>query len=209
MSVVKVCGITRLADARHAAAAGATALGFVFWRESPRYIEPAQAADIIADLPADVAPVGVFVNARADEIRDTVAAAGLAVVQLHGDETPAVAAGLAPTIWRATAADASAADLDAWPSGTVFVVDTADRVRRGGTGRLVDWARARSVAASRSVVLAGGLTPENVADAIEAVRPFGVDVSSGVEQAPGLKDPDKVARFVANARRAFGESARG
>ena len=209
MNVVKICGITRLADAHHAVAEGATALGFVFWRESPRYVEPELAAQIVATLPAGVTPVGVFVNASTDTIRQTAEAAGLGVVQLHGDETPAVAEVLEPRVWRAVPVDTPAADLDAWPKGTVFLLDAKDPVRRGGTGRLVDWQLARALAMARPIVLAGGLTPDNVGEAIGAVRPFGVDVSSGVEQAPGLKDPDKVARFIANARRAFDESGRG
>jgi phosphoribosylanthranilate isomerase len=200
---VKVCGITRLEDAMHAVESGATALGFVFWSGSPRRIEPARAASIVAALGSGIATVGVFVNESIDGIRRAAAAAGVSHVQLHGDEPPAYADALAWPILRAVTLDGAASASEAWPSGTTLLVDAADPVRRGGTGVTVDWPRAAALARTRRLVLAGGLTPHNVADAIAAVRPFGVDVSSGVEQQAGIKDPAKVARFVASAREAF------
>lgn len=202
---VKVCGITRAGDAAHAVAQGASALGFVFWPRSPRYVTPAAAAAIIAGLPPAVLPVGVFVNETVDGIRAIVAATGIGAVQLHGDEPAAYAAQLGRPLLRSVAlgAAAPAGAADAWPLDAWLLVDAHDPVRRGGTGDRADWARAALLAAHRRVVLAGGLTPDNVAAAVSAVRPFGVDVSSGVEASPGIKDPEKVARFVAHARAAL------
>ena len=204
MTFVKVCGITQLDDARHAAEAGATALGFVFWPQSPRYIEPERAAAIVAAVPG-VETVGVFVDAPLEDVRRTIDCAGVSTVQLHGGETAALAAGLDRPILRAMTVTASDQEYDSWPHATIFLLDAIDPVTRGGSGQRVDWAAAAGIAARRRVVLAGGLTPENVADAIAAVRPYGVDVSSGVERAPGVKDPDKVTRFVSRARSAFAE----
>ena len=200
---LKICGITQLSDALHAVEHGAGALGFVFWPRSPRYVRPEHAADIIAALPAGVDAVGVFVNEAVDGIRAVVAQTGINTVQLHGDETPAYAEALGWPVLRAVALEQIEAASSVWPPETTFLMDAVDPVRRGGTGSTVDWTRAAAAARSRRVVLAGGLTPENVADAIATVRPCGVDVSSGVEDAPGVKDPDKVARFLARARSAF------
>jgi phosphoribosylanthranilate isomerase len=203
--VVKVCGMTRREDAVWAAEQGATALGFVCWPASPRYVPPERIAEIGAALPPDVERVGVFVNAPAGEIRTIVSAAQLTVVQLHGDEAPELAARIESPVWRAVTLSTPDETYQRWPDGTVFVLDAADPVRRGGTGRTVDWTAAGVLARRRPLVLAGGLTPETVAAAIATVRPIGVDVSSGVERAPGIKDHDKVARFVATARSALGQ----
>jgi len=200
---IKVCGITRVGDALHAIEQGATALGFVFWSKSPRAVGLERAAEIIAELPSHVMAVGVFVNEPVDGIRAVAERARLTAVQLHGDETPAFAAALEWPIIRAV----SVGDIDRasqeWAADTALLVDNVDPVRRGGTGSAVDWARAAGVAKTRRVVRAGGLTPENVASAIRAVHPFGVDVSSGVESAAGVKDFDKVTQFISNARLAF------
>jgi phosphoribosylanthranilate isomerase len=202
--IAKVCGITRLTDALHAVQHGATALGFVFWPHSPRYIEPRRAAEIIAELPDTVTTVGVFVNQPVDEIRHVAATTGITAIQLHGDEPCAYAEALGWPVWRAVLLkDADEEKLADWPSSTTFLLDAHDPVRRGGTGQTIDWTAAARVASQRRVVLAGGLTADNVQDAIVSVRPFGVDVSSGVEEAPGVKDLDKVARFLENARAAF------
>lgn len=200
----KVCGIRRLEDGLHAAAQGATALGFVFWPGSPRAIAVEEAARIIAALPAGVATVGVFVNESAHEIARIVAATGLSAVQLHGEEPPTFGAAVPVPVYRSLTLLNADATTRAWPEGTTFVLDAADPARRGGTGQVIDWDQAALVARRDRVVLAGGLTPLTVAEAIERVRPFGVDVSSGVESAPGIKDADKVSLFLANARRAFG-----
>jgi phosphoribosylanthranilate isomerase len=202
---VKVCGITRLTDALHAVQQGATALGFVFWPHSPRFVTPERAAEIIAELPSTIVSVGVFVNEPIDSIREIAARTGITTVQLHGDEPPGYAEALGWPVLRSVTVDEASDACRSWPAETVFLVDSIDPVRRGGTGGRVNWARAATVARDWRVVLAGGLTPENVRHAIATVRPYGVDVSSGVEQSPGVKDFAKVARFVANARSAFEE----
>ena len=202
---IKVCGITRVSDALHAVERGATALGFVLWPKSPRAVTVDRAAEIIAVLPSHVMSVGVFVNETVDSIRAAADHARLTAVQLHGDEPPAYADALDWPVIRAVKVDEIDLAADAWSADTALLVDNIDPVRRGGTGGAVDWSRAKDVAKTRRVVLAGGLTPENVATAIRAVHPFGVDVSSGVESAPGVKDLDKVTQFISNARLAFEE----
>jgi phosphoribosylanthranilate isomerase len=203
---LKVCGITRSADAIHAIEHGATALGFVFWAPSPRHVSTEQAAKIIQQLPDDVMPVGLFVDESIERIEEITAGTGIRAVQLHGDETPAYAASLSVPLLRAMTVDEGEAHGEDWPADTVLLLDAVDPVRRGGTGIAIDWDRAAALARRRRVVLAGGLTPFNVAQAIAAVRPYGVDVSSGVEATPGVKDSEKVARFLAEARRAFEQS---
>ena len=206
---VKVCGITRLTDALHAVEQGATAIGFVLWPRSPRAVTVECAADIVAALPSHVMRVGVFVNEPLESIRGIAERTRLTAVQLHGDEPPAYAEALDWPVLRAV----SVAELDqvceAWPPETALLVDNIDPVRRGGTGAVIDWSQAAAIALKRRIVLAGGLTPDNVASAIRAVRPFGVDVSSGVEASPGVKDFDKVTQFIANAREAFEETGTG
>jgi phosphoribosylanthranilate isomerase len=201
--ILKICGITRLVDALHAAREGATALGFVFWPDSPRRISPEQAREIIAVLPSEVTPVGVFVNEPPDGVRDVVSTTGIKAVQLHGDEVAHDFDFLECPILRSVTLEEMSERSRRWPAGTTWLLDAADRVRRGGTGVPIDWSRAYAVARHNKVVLAGGLTPSNVEEAIRTVQPFGVDVSSGVESSPGIKDVEKVASFVTNARRAF------
>jgi phosphoribosylanthranilate isomerase len=200
---IKVCGITRAADGLHAVQQGATAIGFVFWPRSPRAVRPEHAATIVDELPSSVTKVGVFVNESIDRIRAIAEQVGLTAVQLHGNEPPAYAEALDWPVIRAVSVDAIDAVCDAWGPETVLLVDNIDPDTRGGTGMVVDWKPAAIVATQRRVVLAGGLTPENVSSAIHTVHPFGVDVSSGVESAAGVKDMEKVTRFVTNARRAF------
>jgi phosphoribosylanthranilate isomerase len=184
--LVKICGITCADDATAAVECGAAALGFVFWPGSPRYIDPYRARVIAATLPPFVTPVGVFVNQPADYVSRVVSLVRLGAVQLHGDETAAYAAGIpTPAIKAVTVADPQ---LSVWPSRTLLLVDVHDPEKRGGTGRTVDWSAAAGIAAQRPILLAGGLTPDNVAEAVAGVRPFGIDVSSGVERSPGVKD---------------------
>ena len=201
--ILKICGITRLVDALHAVREGATALGFVFWPDSPRRISPEQAREIIAVLPNEVTPVGVFVNEPPDGVRDVVSTTGIKAVQLHGDEVAHDFDFLECPILRSVTLEEMSERSRQWPAGTTWLLDAADRVRRGGTGVPIDWSRAYADARHTKVVLAGGLTPSNVEEAIRTVQPFGVDVSSGVESSPGIKDVEKVASFVTNARRAF------
>jgi phosphoribosylanthranilate isomerase len=201
--IAKVCGMTRVSDALHAVEHGATALGFVFWPRSPRFVDPFRAAAIINELPSTVTAIGVFVNQPIDDIQRIVVTSGVTAVQLHGDEPPAYAGALGWPVWRAVALQNANDTLASWPATTTILLDAHDAIRRGGTGRTIDWHAAAQVAATRRVVLAGGLTPDNVQAAIETVRPEGVDVSSGVEDAPGVKNPDKVARFLERARTAL------
>jgi phosphoribosylanthranilate isomerase len=181
---VKICGITRLDDAEAAVQAGANAIGFVFWPKSPRFIDPYRARAIAARLPPFVTPVGLFVNQPADYVNAVASLVRLGAVQLHGDETPEVAAWIVAPVIRALPIEKA----DAWPEGTTLLLDAHDPVQRGGTGRPIDWTAAAAIASRRRVLLAGGLTPENVGEAIARVRPFGIDVSSGVERVPGVKD---------------------
>ena len=201
--ILKICGMTRVSDALHAVREGATAIGFVFWKGSPRYVEPDVAGEIAAALPSTVTTVGVFVDESVEGIRETVRMAGVRMVQLHGEEPVSYADRLGQPVMRAVTLDNAIAIEQTWPKGTTLLLDSTDPARQGSGRAVVDWARAMDIARDRRVVLAGGLTPDNVAEAIMTVRPIGVDVSSGVESAPGVKDLDKVARFVANARAAF------
>jgi phosphoribosylanthranilate isomerase len=201
--ILKVCGMTRLVDALHALQQGATALGFVFWPTSPRAISPQDAREIIAALPPGTTSVGVFVNEPPEQVREVVAVSGVTAVQLHGDEDPARFDFLECPLLRSVTLDDLAETSRGWPKETTWLLDASDRVRRGGTGMPIDWDRAAVVARHHKVVLAGGLTPSNVEAAIRTVRPFGVDVSSGVEASPGIKDFQKVSTFLANARQAF------
>jgi phosphoribosylanthranilate isomerase len=184
--IVKICGITRPEDAEAAVAAGAGAIGFVFWPQSPRFVDPYRARRIAAALPPFVTAVGVFVNQPLAYVNGVASLVRLGVVQLHGDETPEFAATVSRPVMKAISPGRGDARL--WPSPVRLLLDVHDPVARGGTGRTIDWTAAADLAAQRDIVLAGGLTPDNVADAVARVRPFGIDVSSGVERAPGIKD---------------------
>jgi len=190
--IVKICGITRAEDARLAASLGATAIGFIFWPSSPRAISPLRARAIVDALPASVTTVGVFVNAGRDEIEAAADEANLQAVQLHGDETPDLARSLSRRVIKAIPLTGDIDErVNEWP-GTMLLLDAHDAARRGGTGRVVDWDRAAAIARAHDIILAGGLGPANVADAVARVRPAGIDVSSGVESSPGIKDPGKL-----------------
>jgi phosphoribosylanthranilate isomerase len=205
ITFLKVCGITRLTDALHAVREGATAIGMVFWPASPRCVRTDIAAEIVAALPVTVATVGVFVNATVEEINAVMKTTGIRGVQLHGDEPPSYADAINRPIIRSATLDTVVDVAHAWPRDTTLLLDRADPVRRGGTGEVVDWSRAANVARECRLVLAGGLTPANIEEAIMTVRPYGVDVSSGVEAAPGVKDFAKVAQFLKNARAAYAQ----
>ena len=184
--IVKICGITRLEDAEAAVAAGAGAIGFIFWPNSPRFIDPYRARRIAAALPPFVTPVGVFVNQPLDHVNRVAHLVRLGAVQLHGDESPGFAAAVSVPVMKAVSSGQE--EVASWPAQVRLLLDVHDPVARGGTGRTIDWTAAAGIAAQREIVLAGGLTPDNVAEAIAQVRPFGIDVSSGVERAPGIKD---------------------
>jgi phosphoribosylanthranilate isomerase len=200
---VKICGITNLEDARHASACGADALGFVFYPGSPRFVDPDTARRIIADLPPLVTTVGLFVNEPPARIRETVEFCGLNTVQLHGDEEPGQCDYPPCRVIKALRLKGQVADsLLASYRVSALLLDAYVANQFGGTGHCCDWEQAAAVAAQYRVILAGGLSPENVAEAVHQVRPYGVDVSSGVEKKPGQKDPEKVARFVRMAKEA-------
>ncbi len=194
---VKVCGICRLEDAQLAVALGASAIGFVFWPGSPRYIEPGRAGAIAAALPDGVLAVGVFVNQAAADVVETARTVPLHAVQLHGDERIEDFAALPQRIIKALAVgDAfEPSTVDALPGRVTVLLDAHDPIRRGGTGRTIDWRVAAAIAGRRETILSGGLNASNVAEAIVRVRPHMVDVSSGVEAAPGRKDETKLRDF--------------
>lgn len=199
---VKICGLTCAADALAAVEAGADALGFMFHARSPRALSPRQVREITRALPPFVARVGVFVDAPAEEIRAAIREAGLDTLQFHGAETPGFCAQFELPVIKAfrVADEAVLAELPAYPVAA-HLLDAFVAGAHGGTGTTFNWAIARAaVAAGHRILLAGGLTPENVARAVAEVRPFGVDVSSGVESAPGRKDAAKMRAFCAAAR---------
>jgi phosphoribosylanthranilate isomerase len=193
---VKICGITREVDAQAAIAAGADAIGFVLWPASPRAVTIDLAASIARDVFV-VARVGVFVDVPPATVASAVKEARLDAVQLHGDEHVEHYAHCgAPLIKAVTLTnDESVERALALPPGVTLLVDADDAIKRGGTGRVADWTLARRVASARKIMLAGGLNRTNVARAIEEVQPWGVDVSSGVERAPGEKDTEAIAVF--------------
>ena len=196
---VKICGIRRPADAALAVELGADALGFVFWPESPRFIDPYRALTIVSALPPFVATVGVFVDQAPEYVKGVSQLLSLSAVQLHGRETPAAY----PRHRRVIKAVAVTETFDpvvafaSLPDRVTVLLDAHDPVRRGGTGQVVDWSHAAAAARVRPIILSGGLAPGNVASAIATVGPYAVDVSSGVEAAPGIKDPAKLRAFFA------------
>lgn len=207
MSVrVKICGITNLTDARAAVAAGADALGFVFVPGTPRFILPETAAQVIGELPPFVAKVGLFVDADTRTVAETIARTGVDTIQLHGAETPEFARQFRGAVkvikaFRVRGGE-TLAQLSAFAGAAdAWLLDAFVPGVPGGTGARFDWAHAVAATGSgRPIVLAGGLTSVNVAEAVRLVRPFAVDVSSGVEAAPGRKDPARLAEFVRAAK---------
>jgi len=205
--LVKICGIRNVEDARFAVAAGADALGFVFWYMSPRRIEPEQAAAIAAELPESVLRVGVFVDAPREQIERTAHQVGLDVLQLHGEEPPEALEGLSRLALKAIRVGPRFAAEEALryaKTARGIVVDTrlpGETQMPGGTGVPFDWSLVANLADQVPfLMLAGGLSPTNVAQAVRAVRPDAVDVSSGVERMPGRKDPERVKAFIEASR---------
>jgi phosphoribosylanthranilate isomerase len=198
---VKICGITNTEDAAAAVAAGADALGFVFYRESPRYIQPQVVSRIVASLQPFIVGVGVFVNEDIKRVRDLMDSCGLAFAQLHGDEDASYCERLGRPVLRGIrlrdrGSLLSMAEYRGRALVRGFVVDAFSEGAYGGTGLVADWTLAAEAAQAAKVLLAGGLTPENVGEAIKHVKPYGVDVSSGVEASPGKKDPAKIQAFI-------------
>jgi phosphoribosylanthranilate isomerase len=199
---IKVCGITSRDDALLAVEAGAWAVGCILWPQSPRVCDPAEAARIATAVRRRAHVCGVFVNATLDEVAGLVDGIGLTMVQLHGDEGPAYCAEVArrtgAKVMKAAAVSGQAdiRALEAFHTD-YHLLDAHRSGMRGGTGETFDWELVRSRRSRIPLVLSGGLRPDNVADAIAAVRPFAVDTASGTEASPGVKDPEKVAAFVA------------
>ena len=196
--IVKVCGITNAGDARFAAEQGATALGFIFFPGSPRCVTPQKAAMIAAVLPETVLRVGVFVDEEPAQIRKVAALVGLDVVQLHGNEPPAVCEELSDfRVWKAfrVAPGFNVDSLKVYPCEAYFL-DAASNGAYGGTGRTFPWPIAVEAKRHGRVILAGGLDRDNVGEAVRQVAPHGVDASSKLERKPGLKDPDKVKAYL-------------
>ncbi len=199
---VKICGITNLADAQAAIAAGADALGFNFYEKSPRYLTVPAAAEISRQLPPFVMRVGVFVNAPEDLVMRAIADSGLSFLQFHGDEPPEFCTQFGLMSMKAFRIR-DAASLQELPKfqTDAWLLDAFSPEAPGGTGEKFNWDLAiEAQKLGKPIFLAGGLTPENVADAVSRVRPFGVDVASGVESAPGKKDQQKVKDFIAAVR---------
>ena len=196
---VKVCGISRSEDAALAVALGASAIGFVFWPDSPRYVDPMRAREIVDALPDGVLVVGVFVDQPVSAVVEIADSVALDAIQLHGNESVSDFAGVRQRVIKAVPVGESfdPATVDALPADVTLLLDAHDPIRRGGTGRTIDWTIAAAVAARRDTILSGGLNAGNVADAIARVRPRMIDVSSGVEAAPGHKDPGKLREFFA------------
>jgi phosphoribosylanthranilate isomerase len=205
---VKICGITNAADARAAVNAGANLLGFNFYVKSRRYINPAEAAKIRPQIARKVKAVGVFVNAPLADVAALCKSLKLHAAQLHGDETPEDVANLACSlpVFKAlrVGPDFALATLDEYADAYAFLFDAAHAGQYGGTGHTTDWDVARRATVGRRIILAGGLTVENVAAAVRIVGPYGIDVASGVESKPGKKDHGLLREFVQEVRRAEG-----
>lgn len=198
---VKICGITNIEDALQAVEAGADALGFVFHEKSPRYVFPEQAAAIVKALPPFVQAVGLFVNAEPDFVNATLDQCRLDLAQLHGDEPPEYCDQVNRRVMKAFRVK-DIESLDPIKNYRVagHLLDAWSPAAYGGTGLTFNWDIAKIAEKYGPVILAGGLTPDNVRQAVERVAPYAVDVSSGVEAAPGKKDPEKVREFIRQAK---------
>ena len=185
-----------MSDALLAADLGASAIGFVFWKNSPRYIDPEKAKEISAALPPDVAPIGVFVDGSQQEIEQTAESVRLCAIQIHGKSSE-FCIDLSKKVIKAVGLGGpeSVADALQLPHEITILLDRFDPIKIGGTGQVIDWELASKVTGSRRVFLAGGLTPDNVKEAIRIAQPYAVDVSSGVESAPGIKDSTRLQDF--------------
>jgi phosphoribosylanthranilate isomerase len=203
MIKIKICGITNLEDALAAAESGADALGFNFYKKSPRYIEPEKALEIIGQLPPFIMPVGIFVNEREEKIREIQQQTCIQVVQLHGDESPEFCQRFGNRVIKAfQVKDKESIKHMAHYHVGAFLLDSYKDGLHGGTGTTFDWHLAVVAKTFGKVILAGGLTPENVAEAVKLVQPYGVDVAGGVEREKGIKDHVMMKKFIVEVRRA-------
>jgi phosphoribosylanthranilate isomerase len=206
MILIKICGITNWPDAKAACDAGANMLGFNFYEKSLRRVSTVEAATMRAKLPQGIQAVGLFVNAKPAEINSLHAFVRFTAAQLHGDETPGIISEVSRTVpvikaFR-VAADFPLSTLDKYHDAFAFLIDGSRAGQFGGTGASADWNVARRAAIAHRIILAGGLTPENVGAAIRSVRPYAVDVASGVESKPGRKDHARMKEFIDEVRRA-------
>jgi phosphoribosylanthranilate isomerase len=194
MVKVKICGITHAKDALLARELGAWALGFIFYKKSPRYVAPQKAAEIIRRLPPFITPVGVFVNAGKEEILKIAEGCGIRTLQFHGEESPAFCRGFRSyhVIKAFRVAGVSDLKMASRYQVSAYLVDTFKKDIYGGSGQVFDWAVLKNFPRKTPVILSGGLHPGNILEAIRSVRPYAVDVSSGVEEKPGRKDPQKL-----------------
>jgi len=199
---VKICGITNLEDAAHAVTCGADALGFIFHKKSPRYIDPVEAGKIIKELPPFATTVGVFVDLDKSEVRDIILKSGVRVLQFHGSEPPDFCRSFGVKYIKAFRVK----DMDClsglsdYPDAAAYLLDAYSEKEYGGTGMTFNWDAAVYAKKAGRIILAGGLTPENVAEAVAKVRPYAVDVSSGVEATKGRKNPAAVEEFIKRAK---------
>jgi len=202
MIKIKICGITNLEDALAAAEFGADALGFIFYKKSPRYIDPEKAVEIISQLPPIIVPVGIFVNEREEKIREIQELTCIQTIQLHGDETPEFCQRFGVRVIKAfQVKDKESIKHMAHYHVGAFLLDSYRDGQRGGTGTTFDWHLAVVAKTFGKIILAGGLTPENAAEAVKLVQPYGVDVSGGVEREKGFKDHAKIRKFISEVRR--------
>jgi phosphoribosylanthranilate isomerase len=203
MVKIKICGITNLEDAMAAAELGVDALGFNFYKKSPRYIDPQKAAEIIAQLPPFIMPVGIFVNEREEKIRDAMFTTGIKVLQFHGDERPEFCDRFATRVIKAfQVKDKESLKHMVHYHVSALLLDSYREGVRGGTGVTFDWHLAVVAKTFGRVILAGGLTPKNVVEAVKLVQPYAVDVAGGVEKEKGIKDHSKMKKFVIEVRKA-------
>lgn len=202
MVEIKICGMKSVEDALCAASAGANAIGFIFHKMSLRYLSPPKAREIIGHLPSEIVKVGVFVNENPDEIKRIIDLCGLDLIQLHGDESPRYCALFGPSLVIKAVFLRTEDDLLSLGRYRVraFLADARDKDRYGGTGKKSDWTLAAKAAENYSLVLAGGLNEENIAGAIKAVSPRAVDINSGIEISPGVKDHERMRRIIAVAK---------
>ena len=203
MVKIKICGITNIDDAMASVDLGADALGFNFYKKSPRYIEPEKAAEIIAQLPPFIVPVAVFVNEREEKIREALTASCIHGVQFHGDETPEFCQRFGNHVIKAfQVKDKESLKHMSHYRVSAYLLDSYREDLRGGTGETFDWHLAVVAKTFGKIILAGGLTPENVSEAVKLVQPYAVDVAGGVEKEKGIKDPVKLKKFVIEVRKA-------
>ena len=201
---VKICGIANAEDAQAVAELQPDAMGFIFWSGSPRCVQPGDVRKWMKEVPPTVLRIGVFVDEEPEVINKVIARAGLNIVQLHGSEARETVRRISGLCWKVVHLDRMGVEeADAYPV-MALLIDKYNDEMPGGTGEVADWEKAAQFveASKRKVMLAGGLNPENVGEAIRQVRPFGVDVSSGVEREPGRKDLEKVEAFIRESRAA-------